>query len=466
LRYFLRRCSSEGRSKAILSRLVGSNDALASERSYVRRTLPAGLRAGARDLVRGDLGGLARAMAIVLGLATTAAGYVRGRGAAALRPARRRPAAAVSRSDAEGTPRVLMVTPRFPPDLGGVERHVLEVSRRLVGLGCNVSVLCTDRTGTLPDVDERDGLLVRRVRAWPSRHDYYIAPGLWRAMGRGRWDVVHVQSYHTFVAPLAMLRARTLGIPFVLTFHGGGHSSSVRRSLRAVQRRTLRPLVRRAARLIAVARFEIPLYAREFGVPAASFALIPNGTDLGSPSRPDVSTESVVVASIGRLERYKGHHRVVAAWPHVLRARPDACLWIVGTGPEAGALEEQAEQLGIAHRVVLRSTPSGDVDAMTSLLHATSLVVCMSDFETHPLAALEAAAAGCPLLVADNSGLRELVDDGLARAVSTDADPRALADAILAELDREHLPGPVELPSWDDCATRLRDLYLEVSCGS
>jgi GT2 family glycosyltransferase len=76
--YFRRRCWAEGVSKVAVARRVGSDAALASERSYVVRSLPAGVWRGLADAARGDRFGLARAGAIVCGLAITTAGYVRG----------------------------------------------------------------------------------------------------------------------------------------------------------------------------------------------------------------------------------------------------------------------------------------------------------------------------------------------------------------------------------------------------
>jgi glucosyl-dolichyl phosphate glucuronosyltransferase len=77
--YFRRRCYSEGLSKALVSRHVGSDAGLASERAYVLRTVPRGVARGLGDaLLRGDLWGLSRAAAIVGGLAVTGAGFVVG----------------------------------------------------------------------------------------------------------------------------------------------------------------------------------------------------------------------------------------------------------------------------------------------------------------------------------------------------------------------------------------------------
>jgi GT2 family glycosyltransferase len=89
-RRFLARCYFEGGSKAVVSRLVGTGDGLASERDYVRRVLPAGLRRGLTDaLGRGKVSGATRAGAIVAGLASTAIGYAAA-GATIDKAARRR----------------------------------------------------------------------------------------------------------------------------------------------------------------------------------------------------------------------------------------------------------------------------------------------------------------------------------------------------------------------------------------
>lgn len=74
-RYFRARCRAEGRSKAVVSRLAGADAALASERSYVLRTLPRGVLAGLADACRGDVGGAARAWTIVEGALVTGFSY-------------------------------------------------------------------------------------------------------------------------------------------------------------------------------------------------------------------------------------------------------------------------------------------------------------------------------------------------------------------------------------------------------
>jgi glycogen synthase len=361
-----------------------------------------------------------------------------------------------------GALRLLVATPRYLPEVGGVERHVHEVARRLVAAGAEVTVLATDREGRLPVRDRIDGVDVRRVRARPARGDYYFAPDVYSVVGAGGFDLLHVQSYHTFVAPLAMLAAARRGHPYVVTFHGGGHSSALRAALRPAQLALLRPLLARAARLVAVARFEIELYERRLGLPRERFALVPNGVDLPVPPRLPAVEEGRVV-SVGRLERYKGHHRILAALPHVLERRPDAFLRIVGSGPYERELRRLAARLGVSGRVRIGAVAADDRAAMAAELARAALVVLLSEWETHPLAALEAISLGRPLLVADGSGLQELAERRLARAVALASSPRRLADAVLEQLERPVPPAQVDVPTWDDCAERLLSLYGSIA---
>ena len=357
--------------------------------------------------------------------------------------------------------RVLMVTPRFFPAIGGVETHVDQVARRMAQAGAVVTVLTTDRSGTLPRREERDGVTIERVRAWPAERDYYFAPGVCRVIARGDWDLVHCQSYHTFVAPLAMLAALRAGLPYVVTFHGGGHSSRLRNAIRGAQWAALRPLLARATRLVAIAQFEIALYGQRLRLPPERFVFIPNGADLPVAPQP-LPGGGPLIASVGRLERYKGHQRVIAALPKVVEQCPDVRLRIVGTGPYEPELRRLAQKLGVAQRVEIGGIAPTDRQGMAAVLGSAALVALLSEYETHPIAALEALAVGRPVLVADSSGLGELAAQGLARAVPLGSSSAQVAAAILEQLRQPLVPPSIALPTWDDCATQLLALYHSI----
>jgi glycogen synthase len=363
--------------------------------------------------------------------------------------------------------RVLMVSPRYLPLVGGVELHVDQVARRLAKRGTEVTVLTTDTTGALSPSERVDGFAVTRVRAWPSGRDYYFAPHLYREIVQSGCDLVHVQSFQTFVAPLAMYASLRSNLPYVVTFHTGGHSSFLRKKLRPFQFAAVRPMLARANRLIALTSFEIDEWTQRLRLPRERFALIPNGSDLAPADTLRSITRSVrrepaLIASIGRLERYKGHHRVLAALPYVLRRRPDAFLWIAGSGPYEGSLRQLARELGVSKHVEIRSIAPEDREGMARQLARVKVAVSLSEFETQPMAALEALSVGCRLLVADTPGLRPLGDDGLARLVSLDRPPDDVAAMIVEELEKPPVEHQLALPTWDDCADGLIELYRSV----
>jgi glycosyltransferase involved in cell wall biosynthesis len=192
--------------------------------------------------------------------------------------------------------------------------------------------------------------------------------------------------------------------------------------------------------------------------------MIPNGTDItgpvrGAPAAPVPPSAEVTVASIGRLEAYKGHQRAIAALPPLLARRPNARLLIVGQGPYETELQRIAAASGVSERISFTSVAPGDGAAMTRLLGAVDLVLLMSEFETHPLVALEAAALRRRLVVADTGGLAELAARGYAQPVALELPPNLVATVVDRELSK---PGPLEAPpaySWDDCTADLLELY-------
>lgn len=357
--------------------------------------------------------------------------------------------------------RVLMVTPNFPPHRGGVETHTYEVSRRLGALGLAVEVLTTDRSGVLPREEVMAGVPVRRVAAFPSRGDLYWSPAVARYVSRATADLIHCQGYHTFVPILAMMAARRRGVPYVLTFHSGGHSSRLRHASRPLQIRLLRRLLLGARRLIAVSDFEAEQFRRALGVDAERVVVIPNGIDLSDGPDGARDRDPALILSVGRLERYKGHDRLVRALRHVRQELPSARLRILGDGPDAARLGRLAERSGVAGAVAIGALPR---EEMRAALQEASVVALLSEYESHGLGVHEALLFGCRIVTLDSSALGELRDVSQALVVSAEASDRVVADALLAQLRAGPVTDPPPTAStWDDCAGRLAELYREVA---
>lgn len=358
--------------------------------------------------------------------------------------------------------RILMVSARYSPYVGGTETHVHEVARRMKAAGHDVTVLTTDPSKELPRSEVRDGVPVRRVAAYPANRDYYFAPGIYPIITQGHWDIVHLQGYHTLVAPLTMLAAIASKTPFVVSFHSGGHSSSVRTNSRGLQRALLRPLLSRAARLVCVSQFEADFFTVNLAIDRSHFVVIPNGSQLPKLTTKVQPASGTLIVSPGRLERYKGHQHAIAALPKVLEQKPDVWLRIVGTGPYEEELRQLAQSLGVADKVEIGGIPADDRQGMAALLSQASLVVLFSEYEAHPVAVMEALSLGCSVLVSYTSGLSELADKGWVKAVPINSTSDEIASAMLRQLEQPMHPDAITLPTWDDCAESLLDTYRSV----
>jgi len=364
----------------------------------------------------------------------------------------------------EGPLRVAMVAARALPLMGGIETHIHEVSRRLAASGVDLTVLTTDTTGELPTDETMSGYRVRRWPAYPRSRDYYFAPGLAKYVRHtDDFDVVHIQGVHTLVPPMVLSATKRARTPTVLTFHTGGHSSGLRESARSLQWKLLTPLLRSATALVAVCEFERDIFANALGVPASSIRLIRNGCDRlpvdESAGKPEGDP---LLVSIGRLERYKGHHRILQAMPAILAKAPGARLALIGSGPYEQELKDMAAELGVSERVSIRGYGPSERGEMGNVVANSDVVCLLSEYEAHPVAVMEAIGTGAKALIADTSGLSELGRAGLATAIPLEASPDQIATAALAVAAAPRTPPP-HIATWDDCANELHALYREVS---
>lgn len=359
--------------------------------------------------------------------------------------------------------RVLVVAARFLPDLGGTETHVYEITRRMAARDdLDLTVLTTDRSGARPIREEVEGFRVLRCRAYPRHRDYYFAPGIYRHVLNGKYDVVHCQGIHTAVPVLAMMAARQAGIPYMATLHTGGHSSYFRRRLRNVQWRAIGPLLRDAVVIIAVSRFEQRLFQKECSLDGSRFRIIQNGGNiLESANRAEVIPGRIV--SCGRLERYKGHQRVIEALPIVQQAIPGATLSILGSGSYERQLRSLINTLELETSVMIEYISPYDRQRMAQELGRAAVVAALSEYEAHPVAIMEALTLGIPAVGLDAAGIGDLVEDGLVRGVPRDASPTMIARSLIAALGGQRESGSATLPTWEGAAVDLAHIYMDVA---
>ena len=170
--------------------------------------------------------------------------------------------------------------------------------------------------------------------------------------------------------------------------------------------------------------------------------VIPNGVDISkflgdykkalAEAKWALAADDLVVTAVGRMTSQKGFDYLLKAFPRILQSEPKARLLLIGDGYMRSELEALARKEGIADRVTFAGFISdGD---LVSTLRSSNVVVVPSRFEPFGIVALEAMAAGAPVVVSGVGGLAEIVDDNVDGLEVEPGNPRAIADAVVRVL--------------------------------
>lgn len=316
--------------------------------------------------------------------------------------------------------RIALLTDWFPPRLGGVESQLRELSTRLVAAGNDVTVLTTTPGAKdLPGV-RVVSLDVPRLPSPPVAISPTLVPAIRRELERG-WDVVH--AHVSVVSPVGWsgaLIARLMELPVALTFHSILRGKAI--LLKAVSALTTLGASRIAWSAVSgtVAR------QAAWALGAGEVHVLPNGIPLTEwqPATPGVTGTQRTLVSAMRLHRKKRGHALLRCFGHAARAAGvDARLVIVGAGEEAGSLRKEIARRGLDRGPARAEVRPWQTPAELRNLYAgADGFVMASVHESFGIAALEARAAGLPV-IARVSGVTEFLTDG--------------QDALLAANDAE-----------------------------
>ena len=344
---------------------------------------------------------------------------------------------ALARPSLAGRRRIRVVEVLATGTNGGAQEHLYSLVTRIDQARYDVSVVALSGGSAVRKL-QRAGVPVLVI----DDPDDAIAVGAMAAhLAEVRPDVVHAHMYRAeTVATRAIIALGEAGQrrPYLVATI---HSSRIR-SLEDQQH--LRELTPYMDRLIAVSKaIEHKLVDEQrTEVPVS---LIYNGVDLDRydsqeacctlPEEYGMEPGSCIVGVVARLEPEKGHPTLLEAWPAVLRAVPDAYLLVVGEGSRRDALEAQARELRIAHRVVFTGRRD-DVPAVTAAL---DVAVLPSYREAQGMVILEAMALSRPVVASNVGGIPEMIEDGVTGLLVPPHDADALAGAIVRLLKNHSL---------------------------
>lgn len=385
--------------------------------------------------------------------------------------------------------RVLMLSWEYPPVVhGGLGRHVEALATALTGLGVEVTVVVPGPPAdtqprplgpvTVLHPDQGDpivGLASGDLHGHVATLGMALArravrEGLDRAGEGAPFDVVCAHDW--VVAQAAVTVSECLRVPLVATLHAteaGRHQGWLPGELSRSIHATEGWLTAAATRTVVCSESMRRDIRRLFDVPDAEIRVVSNGVDLSRwPEGPPVGEREPVVVFAGRLEYEKGVQVLLRAVPRLRRRIPGVRVVIAGSGTYEAELHALARRLRLGRAV--RFAGRLDDDDLAELYGTAAAVVVPSIYEPFGLVALEAAACGAPLVVAEVGGLTEFADGGRTAAVVVPDDVGSLADGITSVLrDREvaeklatSAREAVEAHDWGAVARRTAAVYAEV----
>jgi len=314
-------------------------------------------------------------------------------------------------------------------------------------------------------VERMNDDMLTAAEALAEEHSYSLVHG-------HDWLVEHVSAS----------LAERLGVPYVTTIHAtehGRHQGWVHDPPQSHIHRVERRMAHRADAVIVCSYYMRGHVADIFDIDERRIAVIPNGIDpnelrpagdLESLRREFAAPHEKLVLLVGRLVYEKGFQLAFDALPGVIEKVENVRFLVAGSGTHEAELKAQAERLGLSERGIFLGW-IGD-DALHSLYRIADLCVVPSIYEPFGLVALEAMASGCPCIVADTGGLREVVPSGERVGLRFNGgDPahlgvmieRLLVDGELRDRLVMEASEHVLRFDWDDVAQRTRGIYGELA---
>jgi len=383
-----------------------------------------------------------------------------------------------------------MLTWEFPPlVVGGISPHVDGLSRALVRAGHEVVVL-TLHHADVPDDYQAGGVRVLRARAdlpWLPDDNFiarmasanHMLVQLTTRLDGWVPDVVHAHDWLVAWAgdTLRVLWQRPLVATVHATERGRNHGyvpPGQPAGINAVEWW----LTYQSTRVIACSRFMVNEVRAAFDVPETKVAEVPNGVDAGgwtpTTDLPRGEGGDPLVVSWGRVQYEKGFQTLVEAMARLRHEVPGVRAVIAGRGSHLPELQHQAQRMGVAD--VVHFAGFVPDDELRFLLQRASCAVIPSLYEPFGIVALEALAAGAPLVAAASGGLSEVLGGANAGAglLFEPGNPGSLAHQLLRMLTEPGLAERCqaegfrlvqEVYSWDVVAAGTVPVYRDAMAG-
>lgn len=373
-------------------------------------------------------------------------------------------------------PRVMHVLPNL--EVGGTQKVVLDLIDHLPDIEMAVAAVTTGGEYQ-HDFEERvPTTLLADEEGDPHRSYLWFKPGPIRALARAiKEHRANIVQTHTYPAAIVgRTAAKLAGVPVIVdTLHNTYHWK---------QPRDLgidRFLARWTDEIVCVSE-GVRSYAidQNPGIPSEKFSVIHNGVDVSRyyprgnrnevRARLGISPSELVVGAVGRLVKQKRARDLIEAAPGILNQFPNAKFLVVGDGPLASQVAEDAANRGVEESVIF----TGTVHDTENIYPALDVFAQLADREGFGLTLVEAMASRTAVVAAKSAPIPEIVDHGRNGMVFEIGDVRALESHIVTLFGDDELRSrlgseaerDVQLKfSIPNTAANYRSLYHDLVIG-
>lgn len=384
--------------------------------------------------------------------------------------------------------RICMLSWEYPPRIvGGIARHVEELSEALAAQGHEVVVFTADHPET-PAEEVRNGVQIVRVRGdhaptpdfltWVLHLNFGMAERALRWHHGQPFDLVH--SHDWLVAQAGVLLKKGLDLPLLATIHAteAGRMHGIHTPIQRYIHQQEWFLTYEAWRVIVCSHYMHHEVRRLFNLPEDKLDVIPNGIEYRKfdfefdrmPFRRRFALDhEKLVMFVGRMVPEKGAQVLIEAAPTVLAQFPDAKFVVVGRGGFQEELRHRVAQLGLGSKVMFPGYV--DDDTLLRIYKSADCAVFPSLYEPFGIVALEGMAARLPTVVSDAGGLAEIVEHQVSGITTYTGNADSLAWGILEVLrnpEHAHQMGQAafrrveEVFNWPAIARQTGQVYARI----
>lgn len=362
---------------------------------------------------------------------------------------------------------IIQITPYYPPNLGGLQNCVEELSKRLAKKSYQVEVLTSNISykGNSPLVINKN-LIVKYLNSIEFANTpiaFSLIKELFKIPKR---SILHIHIANAFFPDISYLIAKVRKIKYIVHYHIDVESSGFFGIILPLYKKiVLKSIIKDAEKVLCLTESQRELIISKYGIDSNNIVIVPNGIneDFFQKKGKNNKTNIINLLFVGRLSKQKNLPRIINAMRYLDNKY---MLHIVGDGDQKDMLSSLADSLKLKN-ICWHGRRVGK--ELIELYQQSDIFILPSDNEGMSLSILEALAVGLPIIATDLKQTKDFLGDNA--ILISNPDPMKYAKAIVmlandVEKRLEMSNKNIEIAkrySWDDIVLSIEKVYTEIS---